>query len=230
MSSHVWSDSHWSFGLLRYPMVALAASWKHNFMLSQYWLLSALSSKDKVSNLFRISSLKAWLNSLTLSFSESKTRFKGAFFAFLLLLNLRRIFVAVRLWSDPMSAPLCSLISSRLDLLFLLQRQWSIWFRVWPSGDIQEYVCRSWLENRVPPITKSLRSAKSISSSHFMLWYVVCYGIESSVRFVFWFACGVIGGRVAYYYWKFRIRANKAGFQDSRWHQFYSSRAWDVCL
>ena len=68
-----------------------------------------------------------------------------------------------RWWSDAASAPLLTLLSSRLLRNILSMVMWSLWLTVWWSGDTQVPLC--W--NTLPPITKLLNTQKSANISPF---------------------------------------------------------------
>ena len=84
-----------------------------------------------------------------------------------MLLNLSLTLVMIRLWSLPTSAPLWVLVSWTDLLNRDLTATWSIWFRCWPSGEVQVYLCTSLWGNMVDVIVRLLDAQKVTKRSPF---------------------------------------------------------------
>ena len=86
--------------------------------------------------------------------------FISLFFYFILASNIW--------WSEVVSASLCTLCMSCIDLLnFCPIQMWSIWFSVLWTGDIQVALCILLCGNKLPPIINLLNAQRSANVSPF---------------------------------------------------------------
>ena len=160
------------------PCMLLAVSIYPLLMQSQMSSTSSYSSNTW--NLFLSSTMKALLFSGCCSFVVSYFFRRTSLFCFCFfnfILNLLRMSSLSLLASAPLIARV-----SKTDVLCCLEMiTWSIWFSVFPFGDIQKILCLCLWGNNVPVITRLLisQTANSLSPLSF-LTPIPCFPITLS--------------------------------------------------